>query len=57
MKRVEFIINPISGTVSKAGIPEAIDEYLDKSKYSYEIVIMRVGNLIGRHLKLNTVFV
>ena len=38
MKRVEFIINPISGTVSKAGIPEAIDEYLDKSKYSYEIV-------------------
>lgn len=38
MKRVEFIINPISGTVSKAGIPEAIDEYLDKSKFSYEIV-------------------
>jgi diacylglycerol kinase (ATP) len=38
MKRVRFIINPISGTVSKSGIPEAIDEYLDKSKFSYEIL-------------------
>lgn len=29
---------PYFRTVSKAGIPEAIDKYLDKSKYSYEIV-------------------
>lgn len=38
MKRVRFIINPISGTVSKSAIPEAIDAYLDKSKFSYEIL-------------------
>lgn len=38
MKKILFIINPISGTVSKAGIPEAVDKYLDKTKFSYEIV-------------------
>lgn len=37
MKRILFIINPISGTVSKAGIPAAIDRYLDKSKFNYEL--------------------
>lgn len=36
-KKILFIINPISGTVSKAGIPEAIDKYLDKEKFSYDI--------------------
>lgn len=36
-KKVLFIINPISGTVSKAGIPDAIDKYLDKSKFDYKI--------------------
>lgn len=38
MKKILFIINPISGTVSKAGIPDAIDKYLDKTKFNYEIV-------------------
>lgn len=38
MKKILFIINPISGTVSKAGIPEAIEKYLDKDKFSYDIV-------------------
>lgn len=36
-KKVLFIINPISGTVSKARIPDAIDKYLDKDKFEYEI--------------------
>lgn len=38
MRRILFIINPISGTASKAGIPEAIEQYLDKSKFTYDIV-------------------
>lgn len=36
-KRILFIINPISGTVSKAGIPEAIEKYLDMEKFDYKI--------------------
>ncbi|MDD5860999.1 MAG: YegS/Rv2252/BmrU family lipid kinase [Prevotella sp.] len=36
-KRVLFIMNPISGTVSKAGIPALIDNLLDKEKFAYEI--------------------
>lgn len=36
-KRILFIINPISGTVSKARIPEAIDKYLDKNQFEYQI--------------------
>lgn len=31
-----FILNPISGTVSKAHIPELIDAYLDKDLFTYE---------------------
>ncbi len=37
-KRILFIINPISGTVSKASIPEAIESYLDHDLYEYRIV-------------------
>ena len=37
MKHITFILNPISGTVSKAGVPALIDRYLDKSKYTYTI--------------------
>ena len=36
-KKIVFIINPISGTVSKSGIPALIEQVLDKEKYSYEI--------------------
>lgn len=32
-------MNPISGTASKAGIPDLIESYLDKEKFSYEICI------------------
>lgn len=38
MKHITFILNPISGTTSKAGIPELVDRKLDKSKYSYSVV-------------------
>lgn len=30
-------MNPISGTTSKAGIPELIDKHIDKEKFDYEI--------------------
>ena len=36
-KKVVFIINPISGTTSKARIPELIDATLDKDLFAYEI--------------------
>ena len=36
-KRIVFILNPISGTTSKAGVPEQIDAYLDKEKFDYVI--------------------
>ena len=38
MTTIRFIINPISGTAGKSKIPEAIDMYLDKTKFSYDIV-------------------
>jgi len=36
-KSIIFIMNPISGTTSKAGIPELIEKHLDKEKFDYEI--------------------
>lgn len=36
-KKIVFIMNPISGTVSKANIPGLIDEHLDKQKFDYAI--------------------
>lgn len=37
-KKIIFIMNPISGTVSKAGIPNLIDKYIDHDIFDYEIV-------------------
>jgi YegS/Rv2252/BmrU family lipid kinase len=37
-QKIVFILNPISGTTSKAGIPEQIESTLDKSKFDYTIV-------------------
>ncbi len=37
-KKIIFVINLISGTSSKAGIPDIIDRELDKQKFDYEIV-------------------
>ena len=36
-KKVVFILNPISGTISKAGIPDLIEERLDKDQFDYRI--------------------
>lgn len=36
-KNIVFIMNPISGTVKKAGIPGLVEKYLDKDKFSYTI--------------------
>ena len=36
-KQIVFIMNPISGTISKAGIPHIIEANLDKEKFDYTI--------------------
>lgn len=37
-KRISFIMNPISGTIKKSGIPQLIEKYLDKDYYEYSII-------------------
>ena len=37
-KKITFIMNPISGTVSKARLPELIERTIDKDKFQYDIV-------------------
>ena len=37
MKRIVFIMNPISGTASKAAVPQLIENRLDQSLFEYEI--------------------
>jgi YegS/Rv2252/BmrU family lipid kinase len=37
-KRVQFIINPISGTSKKKNLPELIESNLDHSLFDYEII-------------------
>ena len=36
-KKMVFIMNPISGTTNKAGIPELIAKTLDTNTFDYEI--------------------
>ena len=36
-KKSSFYPKPISGTISKAGIPDLIEERLDKDKFDYRI--------------------
>ena len=38
-KRCLFIINPISGLGKQKEIPELVAQYLDKSRFSYELVV------------------
>lgn len=38
-KTILFIMNPISGTSSKNGIPRLIDKFLDHEKFTYDIRI------------------
>jgi diacylglycerol kinase (ATP) len=42
-EKILFIVNPISGSKSKAGIPVLIDRYLDKKKYDHQIVFTDYG--------------
>lgn len=37
-KRIRFIINPISGTEKKKGIPPLIDKLVDSTRYDYEVI-------------------
>lgn len=37
-KTITFILNPISGTTSKAGVPELIGRTIDKELFDYDIV-------------------
>lgn len=38
MKHIVFITNPISGTISKARIPELVESRLDHTRFTYEFV-------------------
>ena len=38
MKRIVFIVNPISGTTTKKRVPEVIAATIDKEQFDYEIV-------------------
>lgn len=51
MKRIVFIMNPISGTASKAGIPDLIAKGLDKERFSYEL---RLTNHAGHATEIAT---
>ncbi len=35
--KVTFIMNPISGSIKKNGIPKLIDQYIDKEQFEYNI--------------------
>jgi len=37
LKQILFIINPISGDIKKANLPELINQYLNKAHYAYTI--------------------
>ena len=47
-KKIIFILNPISGTVSKAGIPGLIEERLDKEKFDCRMPQSLHSRLHGR---------
>lgn len=52
-KKIVFILNPISGTANKEGIPHLIEKVLDKDKFEYSIrQTERAGHasLIAREL-------
>ncbi len=38
MKKIRYIMNPISGTSDKDGIPKMIDAKLDHEQFEYEII-------------------
>ena len=47
MKKLIFIVNPISGTQSKELILNLLDEKIDKEKYTWDVVYTkRAGHAI-----------
>lgn len=53
-KKIIFILNPISGTVSKAGIPGLIEERLDKEKFDCRIAETKyAGHATVLHSRLH----
>lgn len=42
-EKIVFILNPISGSKSKAKIPELIEENIDKERFDYEIITTERG--------------
>lgn len=37
MKQILFIVNPISGDIKKANLPQLIEQYLDKEQFAFKI--------------------
>ena len=57
-KKAIFVMNLISGTSSKAGVPDLIENNLDKEKFDYEIVVTEYAghaSEIASHAKDNGV--
>ena len=47
MKRIIFVVNPISGTQSKELILNLLDEKIDKARYTWEVVYTeRAGHAV-----------
>lgn len=44
MKKIIFIVNPISGHHNKTHFPKLVDNYIDKNKYDYSIVFTEHAN-------------
>lgn len=42
-QKIVFILNPISGSKSKAKIPELIEENIDKERFDYDIITTQRG--------------
>lgn len=43
MKKIRFIVNPISGHHNKEKFPGLVEKYIDKSQFEYEIVLTERG--------------
>ena len=47
MKKIKFVVNPISGTQSKELILNLLDEKIDKARYTWEVVYTeRAGHAV-----------
>ena len=49
MKKIKFVVNPISGTQSKELILNLLDEKIDKARYTWEVVYTeRAGHAVEK---------